>query len=310
MLQLKSLHHVHVQVRDLAGHQRFTEAFGLTPAGDAAGTTYYRTAGDAAYSLVAQQGDDTRLRAIAFNAESRQVLDRAVNEYGATAVRRLDGPGGGVAVSLKDPDGTTIDLVFGIEPRQPDPLRQPPVINYPSRRERFNHTHALPTHGPAQLLRLGHVGLFVGDFRRTTEWYGEVLGLVPSDRLFAGAPQNFIGGFYRLGRGAEWVDHHTMAIFAMGKPGVHHMSFEVCDIEQQMFAHRHLQKRGFEPVWGVGRHPLGSHVFDLWKDPNGLRFETFTDTDWCNDQRQCRDYPVQEAEMDHWSNDGHERYFA
>lgn len=310
MLQLKSLHHVHVQVQDLAGHGRFAQAFGLIRAGEAAGVTYYRTAGEAAYSHSVQAGDATRLLAIAFVAESRDVLDRAVSEYGATPVRRFEGPGGGVAVSLRDPDGTIIDVAFGIEPRQPDPQRHPPVINYPGKRARFNDTHALPAHGPTQLLRLGHVGLFVGDFRRSTDWYQQVLGLIPSDRLFAGSPQNFIGGFYRLGRGADWVDHHVMAFFAMGKPGVHHMSFEVHDIEQQMFAHRHLQKEGFQPVWGVGRHPLGSHVFDLWKDPNGLRFETFTDTDWCNDQRPCRDYPVQEAEMDHWSNDNHERYFA
>lgn len=94
------------------------------------------------------------------------------------------------------------------------------------------------------------------------------------------------------------------------RPGLHHMSFEVQDIEQQMVAHRHLRKQGHQPVWGVGRHPLGSHVFDLWKDPNGLRFETYSDTDLCNDQRPTGDHDVAHSEMDLWSNESAEPYFA
>lgn len=310
MLQISGLHHVHVQVKDLAGNENFAKSFGLVETQRSSSHVFFRTAGEDAYSYITEVGSETRLKAIAFKALSRDVLVQAVRDHGATEIRALEGPGGGEAVSLSDPDGNRIELVFGVAPRTPDPLRPEPKINYPGNRQRLNDTHPYPVKGPSQLLKLGHVALFVGEFKRTAEWYERTLGLVASDRLFAGPPQNFVGGFYRLGRGSEWVHHHIMAFFAMGKPGLHHVSFEVQDIEQQMFGHRHLLKGGFEGVWGVGRHPLGSHVFDLWKDPNGLRFETFTDTDWCDQDRASRDYPVQESEMDMWSNDSFERYFA
>lgn len=308
-LRIKALHHVRVQVSDLSGNERFSRDFGLREVLRRDGRIYMGTCGPDQYSYVVESGPKTRLAAIAFVTETRAELERAVREFGATAVRPLDGPGGGEGVSLTDPDGTTIDIVHGIESRPPDPLRPLTQINYPGNRQRLNVAHSYPP-GPGHPLRLGHVGLFVSDFRRSEAWYCQTLGLTASDRMYAGAPDNFVGGFYRLDHGPDWVDHHTIAFFAMGAPGLHHMSFEVQDTEQQMISHRLLQKKGYQSVWGVGRHPLGSHIFDLWKDPNGLRFETFSDTDWCNNDRAPRDHPVQETEMDLWSNDSFEKYFA
>ena len=308
-LRIKALHHVCVQVADLSGNERFARHFGLTEVSRRGDRIFLGTCGTDQFSYVVEPGPKTRLTAIAFTVETRAELDRAVREHGATAVRMLGGPGGGEGVSLTDPDGTNIDIVFGIEPRQPGPLSPQPQINYPGSRQRFNAAQSYPA-GPGYPLRLGHLGLFVGDFRRSEAWYKQTLGLTASDRMYAGAPDHFVGGFYRLDRGPDWVDHHTMAFFAMGAPGLHHLSFEVQDIEQQMISHRRLQTEGYQSVWGVGRHPLGSHIFDLWKDPNGIRFETYSDTDWCNNDRAPRDHPVQETEMDLWSNESFEKYFA
>jgi catechol 2,3-dioxygenase-like lactoylglutathione lyase family enzyme len=182
-------------------------------------------------------------------------------------------------------------------------------INHPARPVRWNTGHARREVGPAPLLKLGHVGLFIRSFD-TVAWYERVLGLRCSERFHAGTPDQPLGGFWRLDHGPRHTDHHTVGFFAFGKTELHHISFEVADIEQQMFAHRHLQRGGWELGWGVGRHPLGSHVFDTWKDPNGLRFETYSDTDLCNDQRPAAEHPIAGSEMDLWSNDGAERYFA
>jgi hypothetical protein len=35
-------------------------------------------------------------------------------------------------------------------------------------------------------------------------------------------------------------------------------------------------------VWGIGRHQLGSHIFDYWQDPWGRVHEHWTDTDTLN----------------------------
>ncbi|WP_051242343.1 VOC family protein [Azohydromonas australica] len=309
MLRLKALHHVHVQVADLAENERFATAFGFHEAGREEAKIYFRTSGNDAYSYVAQPGEQTQLCSIAFAVESYEDLESAVRERGATPVRPLTGPGGGEAVSLTDPEGNIIDLVYGIKERQPDAMRRPMAHNHPLARMRFNEAHDYPAMGPSTLLRLGHIGLFIKDFKRCDEWYRNVLGLVASDQLHIGGAQ-YVGGFYRINRGAEWVDHHAIAFFAFGKSEVHHMSFEVPDSEHQFIAHRHMQKGGWEPVWGVGRHPLGSHVFDVWKDPNGLRFETFTDTDVCNNDRPMGIHAIEASEMDVWSNDPATKYFA
>ncbi|AOW12034.1 hypothetical protein LPB72_13620 [Hydrogenophaga crassostreae] len=310
MLKLKSLHHLCVEVPDLDTNTKFATDFGLLETARKDNRVYFRTYGADAYSYVAEPGAKTRLKSVAFLAESRAVLDDAVQQFGATPVRPLDGPGGGFAVSLTDPDGNIIDIVYGIEEREADPMLPAPQINTPDNVQRFNTRHVRPDDGPARPLRLGHIGLFVGNYARSEAWYAKTLGLIASDRMYAGVPNNYVGGFYRLDRGEEYVDHHVVGFFGMGAPGIHHFSFEVQGIEQQMVAHRHLQKANYQPVWGVGRHPLGSHVFDMWKDPNGLRFETFSDTDKYNAERAVFDQDVQKSEMDVWSNDSVERYFS
>ena len=183
------------------------------------------------------------------------------------------------------------------------------TVNTGAAKQRRGMTQHKPALGPPQLLKLGHVGIFVSDFARQSQWFQSVLGLLPSDVLYAGAPDHRIGGFFRLDRGDEWVDHHTLAVFAMGRPDCHHVSFEVQDSEAQFLGHRWLSKQGWEPVWGVGRHPLGSHVFDVWRDPSGYRFETYSDTDLCNAAQPVQLHDVKDAQMDLWSNESPEKYF-
>lgn len=58
------------------------------------------------------------------------------------------------------------------------------------------------------------------------------------------------------------------------------------------------------------RHPLGSHVFDVWKDPDGFRYETFSDTDLLNASTQTGLHAIQDMEMDLWSDRDVEFNFA
>ena len=75
-------------------------------------------------------------------------------------------------------------------------------------------------------------------------------------------------------------------------------------------AHRWLTRRQRTEIWGVGRHPLGSHVFDIWKDPNGFRYETFSDTDLLDASAITGLHAIQDMEMDLWSDRNVEIYFA
>jgi hypothetical protein len=46
-----------------------------------------------------------------------------------------------------------------------------------------------------------------------------------------------------------------------------------------MLGHQHLKAQKRQPAWGVGRHIMGSQVFDYWKDPFGNELEHWTDGD-------------------------------
>ena len=48
-----------------------------------------------------------------------------------------------------------------------------------------------------------------------------------------------------------------------------HSSFEVVDADAVGMGQRVLLKRGWRHAWGIGRHILGSQIFDYWEDPWG-----------------------------------------
>lgn len=43
-----------------------------------------------------------------------------------------------------------------------------------------------------------------------------------------------------------------------------------------------LVAKGYDPAWGVGRHVLGSQVFDYWFTPDDFLVEHYSDGDLVN----------------------------
>lgn len=60
------------------------------------------------------------------------------------------------------------------------------------------------------------------------------------------------------------MDHHCFFFFEGPKPHVHHSSFETHDFDTQLLGHDWLRHKGYENCWGVGRHIMGSQIFDYW----------------------------------------------
>jgi catechol 2,3-dioxygenase-like lactoylglutathione lyase family enzyme len=310
MINIKALHHVRFQVCDLQQSEKFASDFGLHTISSEASIVYMRGAGADAYHYVAEQGNESKLAAIAFAVDSLSDLQTAVAQHGATPIRALGGPGGGQAVSMQDPDGLPIDLVFGIAERSPEPLGPELVLNFGWHKLRQKQKQHLASNGPPQLMRLGHVGIYCKNYPACAQWYTQVLGLLVSDDMYAGAKDNKVCGFLRLNRGAQPVDHHTVFLAQYGKSDLHHVSFEIQDFEKQFTAHKWLLAQGWESIWGVGRHPLGCHVFDVWLDPNGYRFETFTDTDLFDTSYESGSYDAMTTVIDTWRDGPAERYFG
>jgi catechol 2,3-dioxygenase-like lactoylglutathione lyase family enzyme len=121
--------------------------------------------------------------------------------------------------------------------------------------------------------------LRVSDFRRSEAWYKSHFGFLTSDEVYLGEEDNVITAFMRCDRGAEYTDHHTLLCVGLGEVGFDHAAFEVEDFDALMVGHDHLQKAGCDHHAGIGRHVLGSQIFDYWRDPWGHVVEHFTDGD-------------------------------
>lgn len=309
-MQLKAIHHVTFAVSDLDRQEAFATDFGLVAAERSESRLVMRTRGGDACSYVAVKADKDAFIGMAFEVEDIGFLEEAVSRLGASPVTDLDLPGGGKSVSFVDPFGNQVTLVHAPGRREPEGFYPELEHNTPFEKKRFGRNQTMREVAPAKLWRLGHMALFVPSFAEAHAWYTENLGMIGSDIYHVpGQPQNKIVGFLRLDRGDEYVDHHVLALMQDQRSGCHHISFEVQDFEAQQRTHRFLGRKDYEPIWGVGRHPHGSHVFDVWRAPDGARWETFSDTDLFRREDGTNFHDISEIEMDVWSDDEPTRYF-
>jgi catechol 2,3-dioxygenase-like lactoylglutathione lyase family enzyme len=193
-------------------------------------------------------------------------------------VHPLDAPGGGQVVTLRDPDGHRVDVVAGQADAAPLPLPAREPWNTAAGRPRLRQVRRTGR-GAAHVVRLGHCVLNVSDFRASEAWYKARFGFLTSDEI-ALSPEFSLGAFLRCDRGPTPTDHHTLFLLQAPKgPGFNHAAFEVADLDDLMAGHDHLKAAGHTAEWGVGRHILGSQVFDYWRDPWGHTLEHWTDGD-------------------------------
>ena len=54
-------------------------------------------------------------------------------------------------------------------------------------------------------------------------------------------------------------------------------------MDTQMMGHQWLQEKGYKLMWGVGRHIMGSQIFDYWYDPSNFVIEHYADGDVVNE---------------------------
>ena len=107
---------------------------------------------------------------------------------------------------------------------------------------------------------------------------------------------NLIGSFNRCDRGDTYVDHHVFFCLDHEKTGLNHLSFEVQDIDDVAMGHDYLaQFDKYEHMWGIGRHVLGSQVYDYWADPWGRVHEHWADSDRLNLANGSNLVPAEEA---------------
>ncbi|MEM7411306.1 MAG: VOC family protein [Myxococcota bacterium] len=279
MIRVQDIAYVRFGAPDLDAMERFAAEFGLVLAARQGGSLYHRGTDPSPYIHVTEEGEPG-YRGVAFEAASAADLEAASKLDGASGVEKLDAPGGGHVVRFRDPDGHGVEVVHGRELLPALPVPTGSGINRGSHRERFGTLHRPPS-GPSSVKRLGHVGIRGSDFRTSADWYASRFGFIPSDEVALGEDA-IIAAFLRCDRGDTFTDHHTLVCIGAPEPGLDHAAFEVEDLDTLMMGHEHLVQHERDHHAGIGRHILGSQIFDYWKDPWGHVVEHFADGDLLN----------------------------
>ncbi len=264
-------------VPDLERQSAFLQDFGLLEAQRSGDSLYLRGYGTEPYIYVARQGEKAAFVGAGFSVESEQVLREVARQTGSD-VQPLDGPGGGLRVRLTDPDGFVVDLVHGRQQVAPlDTRREALPVNTPQQKNRINRGQRTPLQ-PSAVERFGHYVLMVSDFQASWKWYRRHLGLLPTDVLCAESGTPMLA-FNRLDKGDTPADHHTVVLASGPAAGYMHSAFETLDQDAIGQGQQFLKLKGWKHFWGMGRHILGSQIFDYWIDPHGHEVEHYADGD-------------------------------
>ncbi|MBV9499406.1 MAG: VOC family protein [Acidobacteriaceae bacterium] len=296
-IKIQDIAYVRFSAPDLDSMEAFLTEFGMVRSQRSNDRLYMRGLDEDPYLHETHLGDPAFLAA-GFEAESTKDLETLAREE-SVSVDSLDGPGGGFVVKLADPNGFHIEVIAGrrrVAPIEPTG-RIPNNDAYGT--PRLNAVKRL-TRGPSHVKRLGHCVLNVTNFRESEAWYKSRFGLITSDEVNLGSPDQVLGAFLRCDRGSIPSDHHTLFLLGTGKPSFNHAAYEVADFDDLMCGHEWLKEKGRHHEWGVGRHVLGSQIFDYWRDPWGHTLEHWTDGDLLDAAWGSRTATIQEALRTQW----------
>ena len=307
LIKVKDLAFGRLRSPDLDQAEEFLTHFGMIRAMRTPAALYMRGT-DAGHHLHVTELGAPGFVGLAYYAASEDDLQRVAKAPGASAVEAIDEPGGGRRVRLREPNGYQIEVVHGIEALPPITVPRQPMNTGTEPLRRAGEVMRLRK-SPAPIKRMGHGVLGTPKVRETVQWFRDTLGFIGSDDVYAGSKDNIIGSFNRCDRGDEYVDHHTLFCVMNERAGLNHMSFEVPDVDAVFMDHEYLARLGkYEHMWGVGRHLLGSQVYDYWADPWGRVHERWADTDRLNARSGSNLLSAEEGLVSQWGEDPPERF--
>ncbi|KAK4502776.1 hypothetical protein PRZ48_006202 [Zasmidium cellare] len=298
-ITLTRLSHVIYQHPDIEKYKSFAKDFGLEVADTQPdkNLVFFRGYGLDQYVYIATQapaGEGKKFIGAGFTARSREDFDRATRLPGAEVIDISAWPGAGSLVKIRDPNGYEVRILHGQE-EQALPKKgisvvdggRPTLNGAIDKHRKGEFTRMVQS--PAAIHKLGHFGYETDNYEGTHAWYTSNFNLEPTDVLHTPGNESLdVATFFHLDLGDEYVDHHCFLLARREKPGtsVHHSSFEVEDMDTQMIGHQWLRDRGYDNVWGIGRHVHGSQLFGYWYDPERFIVEHYADGDVVNGKHE------------------------
>ena len=298
-----------MEAPDLDEMEEFLTHFGLIRAERTPDALYMRGADSHHHLHVAQKGG-TKFIGFAYHAADEDDLKRIAKLPGASGIETVNEPGGGKRVRLTEPNGYQIVVIALMTPLAPTPVARPLPNSGNEPHRRVGRLMRL-SKSPTSIQRIGHGVLSTPKVGETVAWFRNTLGMIRSDDVYAGEKDNVIGAFSRLDRGDDYVDHHVLFCVHNEKTGLNHVSYEAQDIDAIFQDHEYLTKLGkYQHMWGIGRHLLGSQVFDYWSDPWGRVHERWADTDRLNAANGGNVIPAEEGFQSQWGERPPERFIG
>ncbi len=238
IINVKRVSHVALKTKDVERQADFyTQMVGLGQTErDYAGRVYLRCNSNH-HSIVLIPSMETGIDHFALDVGSPAELEAAAVALTKAGIAyetiQSDEPGQGTSLRLRDPNGFMVELIG--EMAQVD-------ANYGPR--------------AVQPRKLGHITFRVGDCKRSSNFYSEVLGFRVSDWV----EDRFV-----------WMrcnpDHHGVAFSQGDVAMLHHFAFEVPDFSYLARQADHLAENGYTMIYGPGRHGPGHNQFIYFRDP-------------------------------------------
>jgi Glyoxalase/Bleomycin resistance protein/Dioxygenase superfamily len=265
--------------RRLDPTERFWRDFGFSIVSATPQRLVARGTGTSPCIAIAEVGTKNRFVGPAFLMSADTDLHRYVVQMNARWLLPDQLPAGGRGVELFDPSGRSVWLLQDTQRVEPLPIRDSVVsdTNTALTTPRVNRTVRTPIE-PARVVRIGHMVLQTVNFMRMADWYLSVLGLIPTDVQYLADGSTALA-FCRLDLGDRPADHHTLVIVGGIEEKYEHSAYEVLDLDALGQGQQVMRAQGHKHMWGIGRHLLGSQLFDYWFDPDGFEHEHYTDGD-------------------------------
>jgi len=282
-MTVRSLQHIALAVPDAATGKQFYTDFGMEARDDGARVAM-RCHGRDQDQVILVEGAKRHMHHICFGARPEAIKDitKRLEQNGHKLVDApRESPADGIW--FFDPDGLLVNVRNAASaPWLPAPEWK---INNPGHLNRSGVAGHPPRDLPVRPRRLGHTLRFTSNLDRQTDFYTRIVGMKLSDRCPG------IIAFLRSGEGGS--DHHVLGFIKDSRPGYHHASFEVANIDELGMGACRMLDKGYRNGWGFGRHVIGSNFFHYIRDPWGSLVEYFCDIDYIPDGYEWtpKDYP-------------------
>ncbi|TGN16803.1 VOC family protein [Leptospira ilyithenensis] len=210
--------------------------------------------------------------------------------------------GNAPSVTLNDPSGLPVDVVYKHQVDLEHPFEIKREWNKPHLTKRINIPQPAEF-GPAKVIRLGHAVFLKQEFFENAQWYCDHFGFIPSDIQILPHSKEPVISFLRCDRGDQLTDHHSIVIATGIDDRLEHCAFELDDMEEIAKGRDWLLRKGGKSAWGIGRHLLGSQIFDYKRDPSGMLVEHFTDGDRFDDSVPTAYHLIGRDNLYQWGED-------